>query len=110
MQRGEHTSQWILGGHFTKIQGSPVQSLIIKEHRTFKAIYDRKDHLVRSLPAKEGKESFILSPISTGVVFFVKVISFTRPPLTSLSQYGLLGTACVHLSKRTKVLVNARLL
>ena len=97
-------------GIFTRIQGSPVQSLMIKEHGTFKAIYYRKAHLVRSLPAKEGKEAFILSPISFGVVFFVKVISFTRPPLTSLSQYGLLGTACVRLSKKIKVLENARLL
>lgn len=42
-------------------------------------------HLLRSLPAREGKKDNNLSPISDHLVFFVNGISLTRPSLTNLS-------------------------
>lgn len=42
-------------------------------------------HLLRSLPAREGKKDNNLSPISDDVVFFVNGISLTRPPLANFS-------------------------
>lgn len=62
-----------------------ILKLLLKKVLIFLILKCLNTHLLRSLPAREGKKDNNWSPISDHLVFFVNGISLTRPSLTNLS-------------------------